>query len=436
MVFRTNPILSFIEGEKAGITAFGLFMIISGLLVGAYSVDWSNLMAARTQLQVAADAAAHAALVKREFSTEAEAKEEAVRIAVKNMPVEKFGQILSTEDVSFGIWDQAKFTFSESSGSKSAVRVRTHRIDERGNSISTFLLRLVGVNSVPLTREAVFATYYPTCLREGFVAQDVVDLQSNNSFTNGFCVHSNAHVSLNSNNYFEPGTVVSMPNEEDIELPSSGYDTNTGLSDALRSGSWHIRILKQLDYVIDALESDDPEYHRSFVTSPTPVLLPDRNIDQEDLIAGRIHTFTWSGGAALTVKNDVLVSNVVIVTDCDVKFGAGVVIQDAVIATRSTDKHSMTASSGLQVGRNDNCASGGDAQLLTLGSMDFPSDLKIYGSQLIALGDISFAANADGIQGAALVAGGQISGTSNMSMGFCGTGMENNIQAEYFKLTL
>jgi hypothetical protein len=127
---------------------------------------------------------------------------------------------------------------------------------------------------------------------------------------------------------------------------------------------------------------------------------------------------------------------VVIVTDCDVKFGAGVVIQDAVIATRSTDKHSMTASSGLQVGRNDNCASGGDAQLLTLGSMDFPSDLKIYGSQLIALGDISFAANADGIQGAALVAGGQISGTSNMSMGFCGTGMENNIQAEYFKLTL
>lgn len=426
----------FTGDDKAGITAFGFFTIVVGLLVGAYSVDWANLMAARTQLQIAADAAAHAALVKREFGTEAEAKAEAVLVASQNMPPERFGEILAPEDVTFGTWDQATALFSEDSGSKKAVRVRTRRVEARGNEIGTFLLRLVGVNEVPLTREAVFATYYPTCLREGFVAQDVVDLQSNNSFTNGFCIHSNAHVSLNSNNYFEPGTVVSMPNQEEIELPNSGFDSNTGLSDALRSGSWHIRILNQLDYIINALESADDEYRPDYITSFTPVLLPDRNIDQTDLIPGRIHTFFCSGGAALTIKNNVLVSNIVLVTNCDVKFEAGVVIEDAIIATRSIGAHSMTASSGLQVGRNDNCATGGGAQLLTLGSMDFPSDLKIYGSQLIAKYDISFAANADGIQGAALVAGGVISGTSNMSMGFCGTGMENNLEAEYFKLTL
>ncbi|MBC7157124.1 MAG: hypothetical protein H5U20_06375 [Rhodobacteraceae bacterium] len=96
----------------------------------------------------------------------------------------------------------------------------------------------------------------------------------------------------------------------------------------------------------------------------------------------------------------------------------------------------MTSAAGLRIGRDDNCATGGGTQLLTLGSMSFPSDLQVYGSQLVARDDIEFSANADGIQGAAFVAGGTISGTSNMEMGFCGTGMENNFHAEYFRLAM
>jgi hypothetical protein len=42
------------------------------------------------------------------------------------------------------------------------------------------------------------------------------------------------------------------------------------------------------------------------------------------------------------------------------------------------------------------------------------------GEITIAKGDVSFAANANGIEGASIIAGGQISGTSNMTMGFCG----------------
>jgi hypothetical protein len=124
----------------------------------------------------------------------------------------------------------------------------------------------------------------------------------------------------------------------------------------------------------------------------------------------------------------------VIVTSCQIKFEQGVKIINSVVATTNTSSKSMTSSSGLQVGLNDNCAVGGGSQLVTAGSMDFPADLQIYGSQLLAKHDVSFAANANGIQGAAIVAGGEISGTSNMSMGFCGIGMENNFHAEYFKL--
>ena len=64
------------------------------------------------------------------------------------------------------------------------------------------------------------------------------------------------------------------------------------------------------------------------------------------------------------------------------------------------------------------------------------ADLRVYGGQIIALGDITFSANANGIQGASLISGQEISGTSNMDMGFCGTGMEGNYEAPYFRLAL
>lgn len=320
------------------------------------------------------------------------------------------------------------------SGSRHAVQVTTRRTLENGNEVATYLLKLVGLDEWNLTTTAIFTTYHPTCLREGIVAEGPVDIQSNNTYSNGFCVHSNSYVSLNSNNYFEPGTVVSMPNLDDIELPNSGFKTNTGLADALREGSWNIRIINRIDALISGLLTFDPLYLPSYITSRTKKDFSSRSVTQADLAEGRLHTYTCSGGAALTIKANVIVKNVVIVTSCEIKFEQGVKIVNSVIATTSTSSKSMSASSGLQVGLNDNCAVGGGSQLVTAGSMSFPSALQIYGSQLLAKKDISFSANANGIQGAAIVAGGTISGTSNMAMGFCGTGMDANFNAEYFKL--
>jgi len=75
-----------------------------------------------------------------------------------------------------------------------------------------------------------------------------------------------------------------------------------------------------------------------------------------------------------------------------------------------------------------------DVQLVTRGGMNFPADLHMFGSQLLARLNIEFAANANGIQGASMVAGGRIDGTSNMNMSYCGSGMEDNYTADYFRL--
>ena len=429
-----KKIRQFYSDELGGVTAFSMFILIGTLFVGGYAIDVGNVMTARTQLQIAADASAHAALLTRELKSEGEAIAAAHEIALINMPESVFGTVLNDADIVFGEYDSNAQSFVPKSGSRGAVQVTTRRTLENGNAVATYLLKLVGLDDWDLTTTAIFTTYHPTCLREGFVAEGPVDVQSNNTYSNGFCIHSNSYVSLNSNNYFEPGTVVSMPNLNDIELPNSGFKTNTGLADALREGSWNIRIINRIDALIRGLSTFDPLYLPSYITSNTKKGFSSRDVTQADLEEGRLHTYTCSGGAALTIKADVIVKNVVIVTSCDVKFEQGVQIINSVIASTNISSKSMSASSGLQVGLNDNCAAGGGSQLVTAGSMSFPADLQIYGSQLLAKSDISFSANANGIQGAAVVAGGTISGTSNMAMGFCGTGMDSNFYAEYFKL--
>ncbi len=77
----------------------------------------------------------------------------------------------------------------------------------------------------------------------------------------------------------------------------------------------------------------------------------------------------------------------------------------------------------------------GDYPLMTLGGFKVASSLSVYNGQVLAMGDITFSANADGVKGASFISYGQIDGTSNMDMGFCrNSGMENAYRAPYFRM--
>ena len=272
------------QNEDGAMTVFSVFCFITALMVGGLAVDVTNVMMERTRLQVAADAGAHAALLARDTMLEADAKAEAIRVANLNMPNSLYGNILTTDDITFGTWNATNASFTAVAGSRNAVHVQPKRDTSKQNAVATYILKIVGFNEWNLKVDSIFTTYRPTCLREGFVADGVVDLQSNNSFTNGFCIHSNTYVSLNSNNYFEPGTVVSMPDTADIELPNSGYKTNTGLSSALRSGSFYVRIVPRIIQIIAGLNSNDPRYVPSYISSLLVVTLdPKKAIIQTNI---------------------------------------------------------------------------------------------------------------------------------------------------------
>lgn len=426
----------FPRGEAGNMSAFSLFLVAMFLLVGGYAVELSSVANEEIRLQMAADTAAHAALVTRELNTEADADAEALAMAESIMPSSYYGSVLRDLDIVFGDWDATNHVFTADPDSKNAVQVTVRRTEANANPLDSYIWRIIGVDSFDLATRSTYETYIPTCFLEGFVGEDVVDLQSNNDFFNGFCIHSNNYVSINTNNTFESGTVVSMPDLSLLQLPNSGYETNLGLQAALREGSFNIRIIDRIDDIIADIDNPDSEYWRSWITNPTPLTLNKKTITAADLTAGRIYQWSCGNGGGNGTINATggVIRDVVIQTACDVKFGAGVELNNVAVTTTSTNNASINAPAGLQVGKDDNCADDGSAQLVTMGGIDVAAQLEVYGGQLLAIGPIEFAAEADGIQGASMVSASSVSGTSNMSMGFCGDGMDHNFQAMYFRM--
>lgn len=452
----TNKIAAFHADEEGSMTILGLFFFICMAIIGSFALDVMSIYSARTHLQTAADQAAHAALYNRNLMDEDSAKAEALIIANATLPSWRYGFSLLASDIQFGQFDAETRAFTAENGAIGAVRVRTGFREGRGNALKSFLMKLVGMDQFSIVTESIYTAYLPGCMTEGFVAEGVVDIQSNNVFSGGFCIHSNDYVSLNSNNTFEAGTVVSMPSIDDLDLPRSGFETNEGLSAALRSATMNIRVLARVEnmvykyenptatyasYPIPSIAPDTPDLP-DYITSATPISSRQQTITTAEIYAlegntgrGRVHMMDCKGGSGLTIDASAApLRDVVIISPCEIKFASGSGIEDARIISKATSDDSISSPSGLRVGKRDNCAEGGGAQLITRGGMRFPAALEVNGSQLMAKGDINFAANADGLQGASLIAGGEISGTSNMNMSLCMTGMEDNVMIRYFRL--
>ena len=432
-----KAIRKFVKQQDGALTAFGLFFGLSSIVIGGLAIDVASAMMARTQLQAAADAAAHAALYIREWEDSATAKTAALAIAETNMPAARFGSLLTADDIQFGYWDRDAQAFQIDPDSKDAVFVDISRLAAKGNSVGTYFLRFAGFNSWDVRRGAVFETYIPKCFREGFVADGIIDIQTDNIYRSGFCLHSNTHMEMNSNNTFEDGTIVSMPDKRNVVLSSSGMETNDGLAAALRDNSYRMRLLDRIDDIIAGVLDSNSKYYQSYITSSTPIALNSNwKLDASKFTQGRIHTISCSSmSQQATIHELTSLKNVVIWTNCKFKFGANVKLQNVVIVNENTRDSSFNSASGLQLGKDDNCDTDGGVQLVTRGGIKFPQYLSMYGGQMIALGDISFSSNANGIQGASVIAGGRIDGTTDMDMGFCGgAGMENNFEAVYFRL--
>ena len=437
---KTN---NFASQEGGGITVLNLFFLSVVALFAGIAIDVSSVISARTQLQVTADAAAHAALVHREWHEPEEAKRIAIEIALNNMASDDFGEVLSEDNIVFGDYDRATKSFTPDADSRNAVLVKTERLTSKNNPVSTFLLQFAGFLNFDVEAVALFETFYPICLMEGFVAQGIIDIQSNNSYFNGFCIHSNEYVTINNNNFFQPGTIVSMPDSDllEVNITGNGEDKNEGLEEALREGKWFIKVLNRIARIEEGLQTEGHRYAQEFTTDFDVIdintdmkHLKQGNkwvIEETDLTAGRVYTI--SNCNKVDIKSGTF-EGIVLIADCQVEISNGVHLIDTVLLTTYDGSKAFYSPAQVTLGKKDTCASGGGAKLVTNGDVDLSAGVLMYGSQIVAGGNVEFSSNADGMEGASIISGGRIDSTSNMNFAFCGTGVEHFFNADYFRL--
>ena len=104
----------FISIQDGAGTIFALFLFVITGMIGALGLDYTRLVSARTELQVAADLAAHGALyyLDDRSNDAASAKAKAIELVETGMPNSDFGNVLTTEDIHFGTWDYDTLTFT------------------------------------------------------------------------------------------------------------------------------------------------------------------------------------------------------------------------------------------------------------------------------------------------------------------------------------
>jgi hypothetical protein len=420
-------------------------------------------------LQATADAAALAGVI--DLPSGAAAAASAVAYSDGNMPSAMYGDVLKAADVEVGSWDMAARSFTagglvvdilDPDGAliPDAVRVTLHQTAANANPVDVSFLRIIGLESWDVNVEAVAQRFLPGCLRDGLVARGLVDISSNNGFVNQICIHGQKGVHLQNHNYEQLGVIVSMPDiDGQLIIPTGGMESNPGLPEALREQSLDPRMVNHVNEIMtDMLTMQDyvmPDYIDTSNTSLV-VEVKDKNWDFSDAEAGHIyHIVCDPEMQQVGIPAGTTLTDVVIVSDCQILVGANVSLSDVVLASLSTGNPgggsgsgggvsgaggagvefaTIVFAAGVNLGLPDDCQPGGGVQIFSNASVQFSSTMTINGLQVVAAGDVDLGARDMGVNGINVQAGGDITLTSNNMFGLCSGGAPNLQTVAYYRL--
>jgi len=406
------------RNDAGGATIWMLFWTLGFLMLGGVAVDTAKAWRMEVMLRAAADAAAHAAVIDLVTLGETEAKKTALGYADAMLPRDRYGEVLRGEDIEFGAWDPVRRTF-EAAEEPDSVRLTLRRSEINGNGEPTTLLRLVGQFDWDLSAQSVARVVMGVperpetndCWNNGMISRQFVRTRSNNVFSD-VCIHGETGVGFRNNNDFVRATLVSMPDLGMLDLPGSGFQRNWGLDDRLIARDNDPWIVDHVDEMIEELRVDN--------------LAVEIDVDAfrlEDLAPGVTYWIGCGTAGTLTIPKDAVLQDMILLTDCAVDFSRGVVLIDTTIGTTgdaaSASGHTVSTPAGLMLGVDDDCTPGGGARLLIDGTFHSAAKLRMNGSQIIASGEVKLAAQARGLDGFSVLAGGDIDVTSNNGFGAC-----------------
>ena len=464
---------AFIRDEEGSGTIWALFWSVIFLLMAGLAIDVSNAHRNRMLLQVTADASALAALVAYSepvkyaaytsgtgtaLTAEGRAQDVAVSLSGENMPEERNGVVLAPADVRFGRFENGTFT----EGAGDAIEVITRRTQDNANPVPTILLSLLDIlPSWDLYGRAVAERYRPDCETDGIITLGVIDLQSNNLFSNGICLHGGSGIEVNQNNVFADGVRVSLPSRRLLTVPGDDPSRNIGLEDALSYGDLMPQLAMQADDILTGLSDLSSDWQPDYITSnemAQVIYVNENAFDPGTMIPGNVYQVSCTGGSSVLnllgsggavpdagkgkgntdeasgAVQPTIIENVVVVTDCEIRFDQNTILRDAIIGTTATTDRSVSGSSGVSIGEPDLCTEGGGAQIVTAGGMRFAAQMEFHGSQLVSKGPVSIAAQVNGLSGTSIQSLSRIDLASNNSAGLCEGKADPVLQSYYYRL--
>ncbi len=455
----------FLDDEQGAGTIMGLLWFI--LLVGitGMAVDVTDGFRSQTMLQATADASALAAAI--DLPDEATVVATAVAYSDTNMATDDYGTVLLDADVDIGSWDASTHIFTVGTTLPDAVRVRTRRSIENNNPAPVNFLRIIGLMNWNVTTYAIAQRFIPDCLTDGLVARGIVDISSNNGFSNDMCVHGQQGVAMQNHNEFDTGVRVTMPDlDNDLVIPNSGMDSNPGLASALGEDILDPRMVNHIDEIVaDMLTMQSyvmPDYiDTSLVSTDASYALQTVEVRDEkwnfaDATAGQVYHIQCAANKNVSIPTGTVLNQVVIVADCQISVGRGVEMSDVVLASSAVapggttnngggKKNSGQGGAGIEnaninfasnviLGAADNCQPGGGVQIFSSASVHFASTTAYNGVQIVVAGDVDLGARDKGINGINVQAGGDITMTSNDAFGLCSGGAPQLFTVDYYRL--
>ena len=247
---------------------------------------------------------------------------------------------------------------------------------------------------------------------------------------------------MQNHNFFESGVTVSMPDPgSQLTIPAVGMASNPGLPEALRENILDPRMVNHIDEIMLELLDRNSPIIPSYINTALPVLVVDEKFKLANAQPGRIYHVVCKPNKNTLIAANSILTEVVIVAECEIKINAGATITSAVLASRSggngnIGKANVGIAANVQLGLPDNCAEGGGVQIFSNATIHTASSTKIDGVQMVAKGDIELGARSVGINGISAQAGGNITLTSNNQFGLCSGGAPNLFTVKYYRLVL
>jgi hypothetical protein len=358
------------------------------------------------------------------------------------MPTGLYGDVVGDTNLNIEIGSFSGGVFTPSStGGEDAVRVSLARTNARGNPVGTYLMGIVGRNTwdVVAGSTSVFQKTDQCNGNDGIYAHGEVKLTSSANFSADFCLFSKQGVEMSNHNVFSAGAHVAMPDLADCKKCENAH--NPGVEEAkLEMNLQLIDVAAHVSSVMDSM------LRMSGETTPLNEFLADVSLDGDltplsdagyntgpiskgDIIEisksdfqslsfvptgliyavycsaplasfGAVKPSPGGGGGggggpkslSFETPSGSSITDVAVMTDCEIDFGTSAYVQSSVIATSSTSNKSVGAGANAVIGSSSAvCPSSEKVVVMTQGDMSVPAGMETNNVDFLIAGDMHLA---------------------------------------------